>query len=173
MARTTQQIIDIGWASSIYAANELGGGKRHGGSIDWKWPILLHLVTQGLEWLYELDPADEDLDTIGNYLISISKFSAKAEANIVGGGGSTTITTATPFSFPLRVTGSHFENDGITYNNPNIVGFDLMLFVSNYSQEWQFAPAFFQYTATGIQIVSSGFDANLYDQIIIDRYFTP
>jgi hypothetical protein len=47
-----------------------------------------------------------------------------------------------------------------------------MLFVSNFNEEWQFTPTFFQYTATGIVIVFSGFDANNYDQIILDEYFS-
>lgn len=98
MARTVQQQIDIGNASSIYAANGLRNGKRHGGLNDVGLPTMIYVVREGLERLYDLDNTDEDLDTIGNYLISICKDAARAEANIVGGGSVPTISPVTPIA---------------------------------------------------------------------------
>jgi hypothetical protein len=94
--RTVQQQIDIGNASCIYAANELRNGKRHGGLNDVGLPTMIYVVREGLERLYDLDSADADLDTIGNYLISICKDAAKAEANIVGGGALPIVLGTTP-----------------------------------------------------------------------------
>jgi len=108
MARTAQQIIDIANASCVYASNELSGGARHGGLVDEQLPSLTYLIRQGYEWLYELSPSDEDLDTIGNYLIAISKFALKAENEITGGGSVTPITPnpALPQPIDWRVSGT-------------------------------------------------------------------
>lgn len=70
-------------------------------------------------------------------------------------------------SYPFILTGSDFEADGVTYINSSIVGDQLMLFVTGYNQEWQFAPTFFEYTSTGIEIIVSGFDANNFGNIIV------
>ena len=94
MSRTVQQQIDIGNASSIYASNKIDGGNLYGGLINEDTPILIYLVRQALEWLYELDPTHEDLATIGNYLIAICPDAARAEAAIIGGGSTPTIVNA-------------------------------------------------------------------------------
>ena len=84
------------------------------------------------------------------------------------GGGSVAVNPTN--IFPIVLTGDDFEDDGITYNNPDIVGYDLTIFVAGYNSEWQYEPAFFEYTATGIVIVASAFDANNYTNIRIDKY---
>lgn len=88
MALTIQQKLDIASACSIYASNELGNGKVHGGLLDERLPSLLFAYGQGVQWLYDLDPTNADLDTLSNYLISLCKHQARAENEIVGGGGS-------------------------------------------------------------------------------------
>lgn len=100
MALTIPQIINIGNVSCIYASNELQNGKPHGGLLDERLPSLIHAYRQGVEWLYELDPTNEDLDTLGNYLLSICKDAARAEANIIGGGSTPSITNP---SFPTQL----------------------------------------------------------------------
>lgn len=108
MSLTVQQKLDIANACSIYASNELSGGKRHGGLLDEKLPSLLFGFRQGLEWLYDLDPINEDLLPIGNYLISICKHYAKAENEIVGGGSVPSIlpNVALPQPIDWRVSGT-------------------------------------------------------------------
>lgn len=96
MARTTQQVINIGRVSKIYAANGLGNGQLHGGLNDVDLPRMIRAVGKGLEKLYAYDPTNEDIDTISNFLISICKDAAKAEANIVGGGALPIVLGTTP-----------------------------------------------------------------------------
>ena len=107
MARTTQQVINIANSSCVYASNELSGGKFHSSSLDKRLPSLIYAVRQGLEWLYELDPAHEDILPISNYLISICKFSDKAEANM-GSGGALPIVlgTASPSALDWIISAS-------------------------------------------------------------------
>lgn len=92
---TVQQIINIANASSIYASNELSSGKIHSGSVNENDPYIIHLVRQGVEWLYDIDPTFEDLVPDSNYLLSLCKHSNKAEANITGGGSPTPVTSPT------------------------------------------------------------------------------
>lgn len=81
---------------------------------------------------------------------------------VPGGGGSST--------FPLVKTAADFESDGVSYNNPAIVGQQLMVYVKNFNQEWQFAPEFFSYTATGIIITYPEFNMANYPSITIQNY---
>ena len=69
--------------------------------------------------------------------------------------------------YPFIITGADFEPDGITYNNPIIVGDQLMLRVGGYSGEDLFAPTFFEYTSTGFVIIASSFDANNFGNIVV------
>jgi hypothetical protein len=108
-------------------SNKLSGGKLHGGLLDEKNPTLIYLVRQALEWLYDLDPADEDLDTIGNYLIAICPDAPRAEAAIIGGGSTPTITNATAperIDFVTSVS-SYIVTGASSKNIPSFIGFNL------------------------------------------------
>lgn len=83
-----------------------------------------------------------------------------------GGSAAQTVAETTT----VTATGANFEPDGVTLNLPFIADADeVMLFVVGYNSEWQFAPAFFTKTVTGIVITASGFDANDYTKIIIQK----
>lgn len=90
MAVTTQEQIDIGRVCGVLAANELQGGKIHGGALGNRNPILLHMVTDTLEDLYTLDPTNADIEPIQNYLNSICNETPRAAylLDISAGGGS-------------------------------------------------------------------------------------
>lgn len=262
MPLTTPQRISIGALCALYTSNELQSGTRHGGVIDPKLPHLIYAVNQGLKWLYEYDSTNEDLDTIGHYLISICRHQFRAQAVLAlnnggtvspispSGGppnrldfivddttfiptggtsvyipqfigynvdfarnGTTQYTTIQPGgaqyyswnivtglftllgdnpeatageafrimpdtggdgeaiaqAYPYIITGANFEDDGITYIYPTstLVGDQIMLFVTGYNQEWQFAGTFFEYTDDGFEIIVSGFDANNFGNIIV------
>ena len=127
MARTVPEQIDIGNVSSIFMSNKLSGGKIHGGLLDENNPILIYLVRQALEWLYELDPTHEDLDTIGNYLIAICPDAARAEAAIIGGDSTPTIVNATA---PTRKdfivsTSSYIVTGASSKNISEFIGYEL------------------------------------------------
>lgn len=82
-----------------------------------------------------------------------------------GGVGSGTSAT----QYPIVVNGANFEAGGLILNDTRIVGDLVMLFVSGYNSEWQFSGTFFNYTSTGITIIASGFNANNYGNIIIQK----
>lgn len=77
-------------------------------------------------------------------------------------GGGTSVMPASSV-YPLFITSANFEPDGVSYNNQAIVGDELSLFVNNFASNILYAPDDFVYTATGIQIVALGFDANTFN----------
>ncbi len=86
--------------------------------------------------------------------------------DVYGAGGTTTIIDNTPTTLVISdadMTG------GTTYDNPDIITWNYMLFVQGYNSEWQFEGAFFDYTATGFVITAAGFDAANFGNIIIQR----
>lgn len=174
---TIPEAIARGYLSASYAGNDNSKGALFSPRIAAPGSIVtITMVTQALDWGNAGGAqTDADLREMANYLIwLIGMYGQQAQARIdsTSGGGSV-VPGGTVFNFPLRLTGSDFEPDGITYVNSNIVGFNLMLFVSNYNEEWQFSPAFFDYTPTGFVITEAGFNANNFNQIIVDRYFNP
>ena len=130
MARSVQQKIDIGNVSSIYFSNELESGVLKGGYEDEKWRSLIYLVRQALEWLYELDPTHPDLDIIGNYLIAICKHSARAEANIVGGGSTPSIinpSRPSQLNFTVAASGTSLIDGQTSATFTQFIGYNLVL----------------------------------------------
>lgn len=162
----------INWAkiSQYLATNAINRGGLWGDGIPANLPRHLYMVRKNVEWLYDLDPTDETLTATSSYLLTLcGKFGLQAmsitgNAGTIAGiaGGSGTI-------YPFVITSSDFEGDQVTYNNPEIVGDNLMLFVTGFNQEWQFAPTFFNYTATGFIVVWPGFQASDYGNIIVQQ----
>jgi hypothetical protein len=155
MPLTTAQRINIGRLSGLYASNELQAGKRNGGLLDRRLPYLIYMVTEGLEWLYLLDPDSEDLEPIGHYLISICRHQLKAQAvlAIATGGQVAAIDNSADEDdiYPIYVTESELTEDG-DYINPSIVGDNLIVFFNGNNQNFLVAGGGFEYTATGIRI---------------------
>lgn len=171
---TVAQIIDIGKVSSYLASVDVANGALYGARVNPTLPLLISMETDVLEWQSIFNPGDLTLYADANYLYSLcSAYNLEANAIINGGGGGLIppsggagVTTI----FPIVVNGGDFESDGITYNNANMVGYNLMIFIGGYNQEWHFAPTDFVYTSTGIQIVIPGFNANNFDYITIQNY---
>ena len=61
MPLTTTEQISIGRLSALYTSNEIESGTLVGGTIDKRLPHLIYVVTEGLQFLYDLDPTHEDL----------------------------------------------------------------------------------------------------------------
>lgn len=144
-------------------------------------PLTISMVTDALDWGYNNGSGsaqtDQSLREVANYLIwLIGMFGQQAEAILgsSGGGGSVIPGGGSNDSglFPLVITNEDMT-DGTIYDDPRIVGKNIMLWVSHYSQEWEVAPDFFIYTATGFQIVRDGFNAADYAFIRIDKFNSP
>jgi hypothetical protein len=92
-----------------------------------------------------------------------------ASQGLSGSGGSAGGITPTGL-FPIFITSSNFTT-ATAYNNPNIVGQNIAIFVNEYSQQWMVAGATtFTMTSTGINITLPGFDATAFQYtILIDK----
>lgn len=87
--------------------------------------------------------------------------------DVYGQGGTTTIVDDT--TFPFVVTSADFEPDGVTLNDIRLIGNQYYLDVAGYNQEHQYAGVFFDYTATGLVVIASGFDAANFGNILITK----
>lgn len=106
------------------------------------------------------------LRTIADYLFALCGIYGIQAQQIVGGGG-VVVTPVTPGGggvvsiYPFMITSSDFNADGISYDNPDIVGDNLTIFVNEYAQQWLVAgPTTFSYTPIGIVMNIDGWDAN-------------
>jgi len=164
MSLTVLQKINIAKLSLTYASVDILQSGLYGGGIDLNLPRKLYCIRKNVEWLYDLDNADTTLTTTSNYLLALcGKYYLKANNNIGGSGGS--VSPVNPGSsggiYPFIITSADFQQDGVSYNNPKIIGDNLTIFVNEYSQQWLTASAnTFSYTLTGIVINIPSFDAN-------------
>lgn len=106
------------------------------------------------------------LRTIANYLFALCGIYGLRAQQIVTGGG-VVVTPSTPGTgvistiYPFMISSSDFNPDGISYDNPDIVGDNLTIFVNEYAQILLYAgPTTFSYSPTGIIMNINGFDAN-------------
>lgn len=165
------RILQIAPMACVLSANASAKGQLFGGKVDPLNPQRIYNVYKVLKTIYDKDPNYDGLQVRADYLYELLKKYALRAAAIVdgGGGGSVAPPTPTPDSniYPFIITSVDFESDGVSYNNPDIVGDNLMIFINEWSQQWLTAPASFVYTATGIKIVLIGFDANTADFTIV------
>lgn len=180
---TIQQTIDYAKLATGYCANDNSKGALFGKRLTApSSPVTQAIVTDALQWALDGGAvAATTLREMANYLWwLISPYGLTAKATITGGSGGGTVVPGTLIStsiFPLYIfggtSGSSFESDGISYNNPNIVGVQLAIFPDQYSQQFLLAGSdTFSYTATGIVINIAGFNANVQTWVIrVEQWF--
>jgi len=172
---TTIQQIQVEYVSQYLTAEDVAKGDLFGPRLAPSTPIVNYMDRKAVEWMYNLDTSNDTLVLTGNYMYSHCKKNARA-LNIINGGGGGSVAPVNPVAniFPIYITSADFESDGISYNNNNLIGVSIMIFINEVSQQWLVASATtFAYTATGIQILVPGFDASSYDySIVIQRLGT-
>ncbi len=175
---TIQQTIDRGNVSIYLAGNNNAKGSLFGARIASPTsPITIAMVTDALDWGYDGGAqTDESLRAMANYLTwLIGVYGQQAEAILQGSGGGTVVPggggTASSV-YPIYIISADFEANGTSYNNSNIVGDNLIIFINEYSQQWLVASGTtFAYTATGINILIPGFDANTQSwSMVIEKF---
>ena len=167
---TTSEILTLAPASSYLAANAIAKGQLfQRNKLNPILPQQIYAVYFILNKINTLDPTNPALYPCAQYLWELMGRYGVAAQGITGGGGSVPSPTPTNQNiYPFSITSADFESDGVSYNNPNIVGDNLMIFINEFSQQWLLAgQGYFVYTSTGIQITISGFDANTAEYTII------
>ncbi len=154
---TIEEMIDIAKLSQPLSANYIRKRGLYGGGIDKKLPRLLYMVRKTVEHRFDQDPDDTTLPATSNYLYALcAPFNLEAQRILnIGGGGS--VSPVTPGSgddeiYPIRITAVDDLNDDGEYNNPSIVGDNLIVFANDVNQKWWAAGEGFEYTPTGIRI---------------------
>lgn len=132
MALTTVQQISIGALCGLYTSNEIASGRRAGGVIDKRLPHLINAVNQGLKWLYEYDPTNDDLVPIGNYLISICRNQFKAQGVLALNNGGTISPIVPSNIFPNALDfivsdDSFIPTGGTVKYIPQYIGYTILL----------------------------------------------
>lgn len=98
---------------------------------------------------------------VANYLVWLCGMYGQQAQAILNGGGGGSVTPINPGNttvLPLYLKSNDFT-DETHYDNPNIVGVNVSLFVNELTQQWLFAPDDFEYTSTGINVLYPGFSA--------------
>lgn len=173
---TIQEAIDRADVSIYLCGNDnskramFGGRKAAPGS-----QVSIAMITDALRWGFSGGAqTTQDLREVANYLIwLIGFYGQQAQAILQGSGGGTVIPGGNDSTiYPIYITSANFEPDGISYDNPNIVGDNLIIFVNEYVQQWLAASTTtFSYTASGIVINIPGFDSNSQSwSIVIEKF---
>jgi len=134
---TIPQIITIAKISEYLSANYIADGALFGARKIPTNPRIIYMEYKALSWMYDLDPTNESLRLVGNYVYSLCKKNLKAKA-ISGSGGS--ISPINPnISIPVPVefvvTGSSFMIDGqASVLIPQFAGYNVMFNRNNIPQ---------------------------------------
>jgi hypothetical protein len=169
---TIANTIAVAKVTSYLASDYLAKRQLFGGSVrvEPRFPLMITTERIIIEKIYNWNPDYPNLQIAADYVYDLcGRWKTQAQAIVDGGGGGGTITPVTPGSsvFPLYITSADFA-DATNYNNPDIVGVPVMIFVNEYSQQWVIAgDNTFKYTGTGISITLPGFDAITYQYSIV------
>lgn len=170
---TISNTIAVAKVTAVLASNEIAIKRAFGKSVRSleRFPLMITTEYMILEGVHSRVPGFANLQLASDYVYDLcGKFKLAAQAIVDGGGGGSIAPVTPPLGtniYPFVITSDDFESDGISYNNPDIVGDNLMIFINEWSQQWLFAPDSFVYTSTGIEIVLNGFDANAQDYTIV------
>lgn len=149
-------------------------GLLYNGSLNPNLPVILWVERKIIEKINDEDPTYTDLQVCADYLYSLCGAYALKAQDIISGGGGGSITPVTPVGFGeylIPITSSDFAN-ATDYNNPDIVGKNLVIFWNDINRylipvtEWN-------YTVTGFEILIDGFDATSNDYTLFIYIINP
>lgn len=173
MLLTVAQTIQVAKISQGLAVKDIAKrGLSAGGQII-NLPRKIYMIRKNVEWLYDLSPSDDSLTGMANFLYALCAPYNLVALNMINSGGSVSPVVPGGDIYPFVIRSADFEADGKTYNNPDIEGDTIMLFINEWTQQYLFAPISFTMTATGFVInngvgeAMQGFDASLYDYTIV------
>jgi hypothetical protein len=163
MAYTISEIIDIAKVSGYLAQNDIAKGSLFGQRKDPLLALKIYMERKAVEWAYGMDTDYDDLRNTANYLYALcGKYAVLAYYIVTSGSGGSSITPGTITGYPylIPITSADFA-DATNYNDASIVDKTVRVF-------WNDIPRFlnageFEYTATGINILVEGFDAEAND----------
>lgn len=174
---TIANTIAVAKVTSVLASRDIAKGNLFPTVIrtEPRFPLMITTERIIIEGVYNRVPTYPNLQIAADYLYDLcGKYRLAAQAIVDGGGGGSVapVTPGQPDIYPLYITSTDFEPDGISYDNPDIVGDNLILFVNEYTQQWLPAGAStFSYTPNGLVMNIPGFDANTQSWTIVIEKF--
>ncbi len=172
---TTTDTISLAKISQYLVGNDIAKGSLFGKKLNQYWDVVLYMERMAIQWAASQSSTYEDIykNTAYVYWLCYKTIRAQYILNTGGGGSLAPVTSPDDCCidlFPIKITQADFEADGVSYNNPDIVGKNLTIFVNEVSQQFWYAPTGFVYTPDGIRVTIPGFDANTYEYtILIDQ----
>lgn len=166
---TIANTIAVMKVSSLLASDYIAKQRNYGNSIiDDRYPMMLTTERIIIEKIYAKDPVYANLQIAADYGYDLcGRWKLQAQAIVDGSSGGVVPPVVPGTSvLPLYLKSSDFA-DSTHYNNPDIVGLQLSLFVNEYTQQWLFMPDDIVGTSTGINVLVPGFDALTTDYTMI------
>lgn len=165
-ALTTLQKLNIGAVSEAFSVIDIAKQGLYGGGMTLDLPRKIYCIRESIQWRYDLDNSDDTLVGTSNYLLALcGRYYLQANAAIIGGGGTVVVPCqpSTDNSSFLNIDSNDFA-DATHYNNPQIVGKQLLVFANDFGNRFLEEGTEWAYTNTGIVILLPGFDAtsNMY-----------
>jgi hypothetical protein len=153
-------------------------GSLFGQKLNSDWDVDLYMERAALNWANSQSSTYDGIYEVTQYVYWLLYKTNKAIYILNNNTGGAIAPVQSPDDccidlYPIHITQADFEDDGVSYNNSDIVGDNIMIFVNQVSQTWWFAGGAnpgFVYTSTGIRITIPGFDATQYEyDIIIEK----
>jgi hypothetical protein len=169
---TTLEIINIAKVSQYLAAVDVAKGVLYGKRVTPLTAKILYAERAALEWMYSLDPTNDSLIEVGDYVYSLCRgYNLQAQYIInssSGGGGVVPIGIAQ--RFPIYITQDNFTT-ATFYPNTKIFGNTITIFLNQINR--YLLPAEFSVSQTGVTILLEGFDATTFDyELVIEKVYT-
>lgn len=164
---TIQEVVDMGKVSIYLSGNDNARGNLFSPRLASPGSnVSIAMITDALLWGYEGGAQSaQALRQVANYIVwLIGAYGQTAQYILQGTGGGTVIPGGGGIAssvYPIFITSANFETDGVSYDNSQILGDNLIIYINQYNQYWLPASGTtFQYTPTGIKILIPLFDAN-------------
>lgn len=138
MPLTISQQINCGKISQYLSIRDITVKGLFGGGIDLSLPNKIYNITKSLEYWYNLDPTDETLTFVGNYLMAIcGRYGLQAQ-NITGTGGTIAIITGstfpTTYDFEVDASASFIIDGQSSITITSFIGYNLLFIRNNIPQ---------------------------------------
>lgn len=149
--------------SCVLAGSDVAKGSLFGQRLDTMLHTKIYVTYKIIKKIYDLDNNYSGMTAACLYLWELmGKYGIMAQYYTSGGGSVAPPTPGTENIYPFKIVSSDFESDGVSYNNPRIVGDIIELFINEYSNQFIYEGAdTFSYTPTGIIMNIEGFNANV------------
>lgn len=137
MIYTVAETIQIAKISQYLSSNDIYKKGLYGGGTDIQLPRKIYMVRKNVEWLYLLDPSDDTLPAMADFLYALCGMWGQQALNEIGSGGavSPVSPTTVPDPYDFIVDASSFIVTGArTKTIDAFIGYNLLFIRNNIPQ---------------------------------------